>query len=101
MAGRYKIFLRLLESWPVDTTKKGRDLGQHIRKKITEAFPMGEASTVNVEECEKVYLSLKKICENHYVNKYPRRYSSSASGLTHEQCADTTNCLQCALHGSL
>lgn len=91
MTGRYKQFLRLLESWPLDSSKKGRDLGQHIREKIAEAFPTGETSKINVEECANVHASLKRLADNYYGDKFKRTHSSSATGLTLEQCSGITS----------
>ncbi|XP_050460932.1 ubiquinol-cytochrome-c reductase complex assembly factor 2 [Cataglyphis hispanica] len=86
MAGNYKSFMRLLESWPLDKTKVGSDLGQHIRDQLKIAFAKGDASQQNVEQCNRYYSSLKRISSNHYGQFYKRSLLSTASGLSREQC---------------
>lgn len=62
------------------------DLAQHIRDQIKLAFAKGEASEINREQCDRYYTSLKRICSNHYGQIYIRKFPSTASGLTKEQC---------------
>ncbi|XP_076235205.1 ubiquinol-cytochrome c reductase complex assembly factor 2-like [Calliopsis andreniformis] len=87
MAGTYKNYMKLLESWPLDKAKAGRDLGQHIRDQIKIAFTKGESDNqLNREVCDRYYMSLKRITSNYHGQIYQRIYTSSASGLTAEQC---------------
>lgn len=87
MAGNYKSFMKLLESWPLDKSKAGRDLGQHIRDQLKIAFAKGDvASQPNPEQCNRYYSSLKRISSNHYGQLYKRSLLSTASGLNREQC---------------
>ena len=39
-ASHYKQFLRLLEAWPVDKSKAGRDLGELIHKRVSTFMPL-------------------------------------------------------------
>uniref|UniRef100_A0A8C5VF32 Mitochondrial nucleoid factor 1 n=1 Tax=Microcebus murinus TaxID=30608 RepID=A0A8C5VF32_MICMU len=41
-ASRYRRFLKLCEEWPVDETKRGRDLGSYLRQRVAQAFREGE-----------------------------------------------------------
>lgn len=87
MAGNYKNFMKLLESWPLDKSKAGSDLGQHIRDHVKIAFAKGEAaSQPNPEQCNRYYSSLKRISSNHHGQLYKRSLFSTASGLNREQC---------------
>jgi len=87
MASQYRNFLKLLEAWPVDKTKTYRDFGLHIRDKVKANFASGSVSSIISEkECEKIYNSLKRLCDNHYGELHKRHSKSSASGLTAEQC---------------
>lgn len=45
-AGRYRRFLKLCEEWPVDETKRGRDLGAYLRQRVAQAFREGENTQV-------------------------------------------------------
>ncbi|ETE71234.1 hypothetical protein L345_02945 [Ophiophagus hannah] len=64
-SARYRRFLKLCEEWPVEETKRGRDLGVVVRQKVMQAFREGENtqyprlrdtnfSGVPVEECKLV-----------------------------------------------
>ncbi|XP_066589054.1 ubiquinol-cytochrome c reductase complex assembly factor 2 [Prorops nasuta] len=87
MAGNYKNFLKLLESWPLDKSKTGKDLGQHIRDQVKIAFSKGEISGPNnQDQCNRYFMSLKRLSSNIYGDTYVRLYTSTASGLSKEQC---------------
>ncbi|RZF40159.1 hypothetical protein LSTR_LSTR010111 [Laodelphax striatellus] len=88
MAGTYKNFLRLLEKWPIDATKKKRDIGIHIREQLKLHFTAsGELNpTISQEKCDRRFVSLKRLVDNHHKNVYRRSATSSATGLTAEQC---------------
>ncbi|XP_043258127.1 ubiquinol-cytochrome-c reductase complex assembly factor 2 [Colletes gigas] len=86
MAGTYRNYMRLLESWPLDKLKPGRDLSQHIRDQVKLAFTKGETSQLDKEVCDRYYMSLKRITSNYYGQMYTRTHTSSASGLSKEQC---------------
>lgn len=63
-----------------------RDLGTHLREEVKKVFGSGVSFTGNEQQCEENYASLKRIVDNHYFEKYPRTYKSSASGLSAEDC---------------
>uniref|UniRef100_A0A2K6JVV2 Mitochondrial nucleoid factor 1 n=3 Tax=Colobinae TaxID=9569 RepID=A0A2K6JVV2_RHIBE len=60
-ASRYRRFLKLCEEWPVDETKRGRDLGAYLRQRVAQAFREGENT------------------------QYPRPRDTSFSGLSLEE----------------
>eukprot|EP00069_Balaena_mysticetus_P022375 bmy_14346T0 len=60
-ASRYRRFLKLCEEWPVDETKRGRDLGAYLRQRVAQAFREGENT------------------------QYPRPKDTSFSGLSLEE----------------
>ncbi|XP_071942646.1 ubiquinol-cytochrome c reductase complex assembly factor 2-like [Antedon mediterranea] len=88
MAGsRYRSFLRLCRNWALDSTKEGRDLGAHIRKKVAEGFKHGENTRVDEVECQRLYNALDKLSTNYYKNKYPTVSNLGGSlGLDVEDC---------------
>lgn len=45
-ASRYRRFLKLCEEWPVDESKRGRDLGTYLRQRVAQAFREGENTQV-------------------------------------------------------
>ncbi|XP_008192733.2 ubiquinol-cytochrome c reductase complex assembly factor 2 [Tribolium castaneum] len=81
----YKRILQLLEKWPVEEGKVGRDLGEFLRTKITKAYKENKFEA-NQKYWDSQYISLQRLVNNDYNNKYPRLLSSSATGLTAEQC---------------
>ncbi|KAK7501103.1 hypothetical protein BaRGS_00007588 [Batillaria attramentaria] len=89
-AARYRKFFRLCEEWPVDSSKQGRDLAVIIRRKVAEAFKMGENTQIaDPAKCDSSYESLQKLNTDFYRNKYSSmsaERSVGASGLTYEQC---------------
>jgi len=86
MSNHYKKFLRLLEKWPVDKTKQGRDLGQNLRDQLQQILGGSSIITVNDSKLDSQFQSLENLVNNVYQKKYPRRFKSTSSGLTGEQC---------------
>ena len=88
MANRYKLFMRLCEKWPLESTKIGRDFGAVIRNKVAETFKQGEVTLIqDPAKCDKMYNSLNKINNNYYKNLYSTKTQiQTCSGLDAEQC---------------
>ncbi|XP_036337530.1 ubiquinol-cytochrome-c reductase complex assembly factor 2 isoform X5 [Rhagoletis pomonella] len=86
MSAQYQRFLKALERWPTDKTKVGRDLGERIRKQVIHlANPISLTTEVH-EKLSAEIDSLERLTCNVYGKKYQRRYTSTATGLTSEQC---------------
>ncbi|XP_041084655.1 ubiquinol-cytochrome-c reductase complex assembly factor 2 [Polyodon spathula] len=86
-ATRYRRFLRLCEEWPVDETKRGRDLATFLRQKVALAFREGESTQIaDPEKCDQMYESLARIHANVYKEKFPRVRDTSFTGVTVEEC---------------
>lgn len=83
--GCFKRILQVLEKWPVDETKVGRDLGQYLREKVNKAYKTNQFEA-DIKYWDQQYLSLEKLVKNEYSKKFPRLLNSSATGLTREQC---------------
>lgn len=82
----FKRILKVLDSWPIDKNKAGgRDLGEFLREYVNKAYKENKFET-NYTYWDKQFLALKKLVDNTNKKKYPRVFSSSASGLTAEQC---------------
>lgn len=79
-----KRILQVLENWPLDQNKAGRDLGQYLRESLQIHYKEGKLE--NAQYWDRQYLALQKIINNEHKKKYPRLLSSSATGLTVEQC---------------
>ncbi|KAM9003777.1 ubiquinol-cytochrome-c reductase complex assembly factor 2 [Sarcophilus harrisii] len=86
-ASRYRRFLKLCEEWPLDETKRGRDLGAYLRQRVAQAFREGENTQITEPEvCDEMYESLARLHSNYYKHKYPRPRDTGFSGLTVEEC---------------
>ncbi|XP_051852375.1 ubiquinol-cytochrome-c reductase complex assembly factor 2 [Antechinus flavipes] len=86
-ASRYRRFLKLCEEWPLDETKRGRDLGAYLRQRVAQAFREGENTQIaEPEVCDEMYESLARLHSNYYKHKYPRPRDTGFSGLTVEEC---------------
>ncbi|XP_044744432.1 ubiquinol-cytochrome-c reductase complex assembly factor 2 isoform X2 [Coccinella septempunctata] len=62
-----------------------RDLGQFLREKVNKAYKTNQFEA-DIKHWDKQYLSLQKLVNNEYCRRYPRSATSSATGLTREQC---------------
>ncbi|CAF0766967.1 unnamed protein product [Brachionus calyciflorus] len=86
----FREFIALFKSWPVDATKSGRCLGEHLRKNFGQAFRKGELSeNIDVAHWTKVLNDLKPIANNEYASKYPRFLSTASLALSKDQCKIT------------
>lgn len=84
-AQRYRNFLKLIEIWPLDLSKSeaNRDLGQHIRERVSKAFSKGEMSTVAEESaCDEEYESLKRIATDFHRHKHLVKECGTAYGIS-------------------
>ena len=49
----YRNFVRVLEKWPLDKNKQGKDLGENLRVLFSKTFPSGSSSVVNEKVINK------------------------------------------------
>jgi len=84
----YRRYLRLCEVWGVDSTKQGRDLGEHIRSQVASAFSQGDLSKIpDLDSCERKLESLERIASNKYFRESDASLPT-ASGATRDECRD-------------
>ncbi|XP_062997380.1 ubiquinol-cytochrome c reductase complex assembly factor 2 [Elgaria multicarinata webbii] len=84
---RYRRFLKLCEEWPVEETKRGRDLGAFLRQRVAQSFREGENTQISDPvTCDEMFESLARIHTNYYKTKYPRLKDTSFTGVTVEEC---------------
>ncbi|KAK4884102.1 hypothetical protein RN001_000373 [Aquatica leii] len=86
-SGIYNRISKLIERWPLDKNKTGRDLGQHLRDYINEAHK-NNSFVGNERYWDRQYLGIQRLINNDHFKKYPRTLSSSSTGLTAEQCSE-------------
>ncbi|KAK9730107.1 Complex III assembly factor UQCC2/CBP6 [Popillia japonica] len=81
-----KRILTILEKWPIDETKTGRDLGTFLKNSFRKLQKTETFKDNRQQYWDRQYLSLQKIINSDHLKRYPRTLSSSATGLTAEQC---------------
>ncbi|XP_069612696.1 ubiquinol-cytochrome c reductase complex assembly factor 2 [Ranitomeya imitator] len=82
-ASRYRRFLKLCEEWPVDESRRGRDLGAVLRQRVAQAFKEAENTEFqDPESCDQMYESLSRLNSNYYREKYPRLQDTSFTEIT-------------------
>ncbi|TMW47856.1 hypothetical protein DOY81_007060 [Sarcophaga bullata] len=86
MSVQYQRFLKVLEKWPVDKSKTGRDFGEQIRRHIKNLTNPAELTQEATEKITKNIDSLERLANNTYGRKYQRIYQSTATGLSAQQC---------------
>ncbi|CAG7831087.1 unnamed protein product, partial [Allacma fusca] len=82
----YKNVLRVLESWPLDPTKKSRDFGEFIRQQVLKNFGGAAASQVNSNCWEDISNRLQRISSDHYKRTFSVSQAKSATGLSEQEC---------------
>lgn len=88
MSQHYNRFLKLLERWPVDQSKIGRDLGQYLRDQLKAVLGGTNIIAVNDERLLKQYQSLENIVSDVHQRAHPRTLKSTATGLSGDQCRE-------------
>ncbi|XP_058457085.1 ubiquinol-cytochrome-c reductase complex assembly factor 2 isoform X3 [Malaya genurostris] len=88
MSTQYNRFLKLLERWPVDQSKIGRDLGQYLRDQLQSVLGATNIIAVNDERLGRQHRALENIINDTHRCAYPRLYTSTGTGLTGDQCRD-------------
>uniref|UniRef100_A0A182KA29 Mitochondrial nucleoid factor 1 n=1 Tax=Anopheles christyi TaxID=43041 RepID=A0A182KA29_9DIPT len=88
MSQHYKNFLSLLERWPVDKSKVGRDLGQYLRDQLTAVLGSSNIVAVKDDRLQRQFHSLENIVNDVNAKRYARTLKSTATGLTGEQCRE-------------
>ena len=92
MGSRYRQFVRLLDSWPLDVNKQGRDLAVYLRERVGHAFRQGEATRIsNPQECDRTLKALNGISSNMYRDMYPRLRKGTANGIVAEELRQVTS----------
>jgi hypothetical protein len=92
MSGAYRNFIKVLEKWPLDSAKKGKDIGEAIRLLLTSHFPSGPTSVLQDEKyINRQIQSSKLLSDNHFLNQNPRVYDSTFTGVEHEHLKTITS----------
>ncbi|KAG0413319.1 hypothetical protein HPB47_009507 [Ixodes persulcatus] len=80
--------MKLCSVWHADPTRKGKCLGEFIRKRVAEEFRQSEQTVLrDPADCVRRLKSLQAISSNTHSSRYPRLSESSASSLTRAECS--------------
>jgi len=88
--GAYKNFVRVLEKWPLDKNKQGKDLGESLRVLFSKSFPAGSTSVVNEKAIQKQIFALEALISDKSFKAYPRESKSTFTGLDYETLMQIT-----------
>lgn len=63
-----------------------RDLGEHLRAQLKTVLGQPNIVRVNERKLDRQLLALERLSNNEIQKKYSRKFDSTATGLTAEQC---------------
>lgn len=63
-----------------------RDLGEHLRAQLKTVLGQPNIVKVNEKKLDRQLVALEKLANNDTYKKFPRKFNSTATGLTGEQC---------------
>lgn len=87
----YGRFVRVLECWPVDRSKAGKDLGEAIRAMFARTYPQGSVTVVQEEKVvERQVAALQRLVDNTHQSLYPLSSPSTFTGLGLDQLRQIT-----------
>jgi len=67
----------LVQRWPIDKSRTGKDLGERLRQLVAEEFPQGPISKANEGKLTKDFESFNRIANNEYRDRFPRKFPGS------------------------
>lgn len=85
----YRRYLLVCNQWTIDSSKSGRDFAVYLRNQIPKLFPDLELSEIkfkDIQKYEKEIESLERLNNNIYYKQNIGFVSSSATGLTANEC---------------
>eukprot|EP00088_Acartia_fossae_P027205 TRINITY_DN27950_c0_g2_i1.p1 TRINITY_DN27950_c0_g2~~TRINITY_DN27950_c0_g2_i1.p1 ORF type:complete len:147 (+),score=11.82 TRINITY_DN27950_c0_g2_i1:58-441(+) len=88
----YRNFIKVIEKWPLDKSKEGKDIGEGLRLLLSSNFPSGPNSVLSDERHMKRQIEAAKfLAEDRLLKKYPRIYDSTFTGLPIEDLTQITS----------
>lgn len=83
MSQQYRKFIKVLENWPLDKSKHGRDIAKHLRTLLPS---LQADNSENNEHFSKQNDALDRLSKNIYFSNYKRSHYSTATGLSANEC---------------
>jgi len=91
MSGSYRSFIKVLEKWPIDKLKTGKDLGEDLRKLFSHTFPQGSSTGVqDVKQLNRQILALQKLTEDANRTNFPCSSNNTFTDLDIEHLQQIT-----------
>lgn len=84
MSQQYQKFVKVLEKWPLDKSKHGRDIAKHLRSLLPA---LQDTDADRNEHLSKQNYALERLAKNTYFANYKRTHYSTATGLSANQCS--------------
>jgi len=88
--GAYRNFVRVLEKWPVDKNKAGKDLGEALRTSFSKSFPSGSTTKVDEKLLNKQISAIDSLIADKSRNAHQRQSKSTFTGLDLETLSQIT-----------
>jgi len=88
----YSSFVKILERWPIDKNKKGKDLGEALRMLFSHNFPLGSSSTVvNQKMMNNQLTALEALTSSSSLLNFPRQSTATFTLLDKEALSGITS----------
>ncbi|EEB19095.1 conserved hypothetical protein [Pediculus humanus corporis] len=81
MPSNYDKLVKILQKWPPNSKRIGRDFGEHLRSKIKLLISNESDVLLNSADFEQKLLSLQRLVDNKYGDKYRHNLEFGATGL--------------------
>ncbi|XP_033735038.1 ubiquinol-cytochrome-c reductase complex assembly factor 2-like [Pecten maximus] len=83
---QYRLFMKICDEWPLDPTRKTRDIALLIRQKGMFIFKQSNSTTLlNSQVCRNEQDSLRRLVDNvHHERWRPRPRTEGSSGINLE-----------------
>ncbi|XP_003388841.1 PREDICTED: ubiquinol-cytochrome-c reductase complex assembly factor 2-like [Amphimedon queenslandica] len=69
---------KVLKNWPIDSSRKGRDLGEYLHQEYRLTFE--KLLSEDIEVAKNSLQSLENLNNNCYWNRYPRKHNHGFIG---------------------
>ena len=86
----YTKLTALVKRWPNELFVSEKQLGDHIKKTVLEAYASGTVSAIDEAKLERLYESCNRLVNNTHKTKYVRLYADcTATGIETKIPPDT------------
>eukprot|EP00092_Neocalanus_flemingeri_P022569 GFUD01024472.1.p2 GENE.GFUD01024472.1~~GFUD01024472.1.p2 ORF type:complete len:125 (-),score=52.82 GFUD01024472.1:501-875(-) len=87
----YRGFVKVLEKWPLDQNKAGKDLGEALRQLFSHNFPLGSSTVVSEKVMDKQVTALQSLVSSTSLSSFPCQVTTTFTLLDQETLAGITS----------